>query len=168
MRSQSTALEKLLGGWQLNGLLQLNSGYPLTAVLSSEDVTRNFDEGTPGRPQLVAGFDTNPFLGLQDEWVDEFAFDFPEPGFFGDVGRTTMQGPGYASLDLAVVKNTQITETVNLQFRFEGFNVLNKANFGRIRNVVFKSKNRRRGDFGFVRETKGTERQLQIAMKIIF
>ncbi|HEX3154749.1 MAG TPA: carboxypeptidase-like regulatory domain-containing protein, partial [Candidatus Angelobacter sp.] len=49
---------------------------------------------------------------------------------FGNVGRNSVYGPGFTNMDLALVKNTKISERLNLQLRADAFDVLNHPNYG--------------------------------------
>lgn len=53
-----------------------------------------------------------------------------EAGKFGNAGRNIARGPGFINVDVSAMKNFQLSERVRLQFRAEGFNVANHANFG--------------------------------------
>src|SRR5260221_12489351 len=58
------------------------------------------------------------------------AFSAPAANSFGNLGRNAFYGPGLSNLDLALIKNTKITERVNLQFRADAFDLFNHPNFG--------------------------------------
>ena len=102
---------------------------------------------------------------------------------FGTLGRNAIQGPGYSDLDIAVVKNTSITERLRLQFRLDAFDSLNQVNFNNPSTslptpasgagtafvpaststfgVITAGTRYAPGDFG-------TSRQIQLSMKFIF
>jgi outer membrane receptor protein involved in Fe transport len=124
-----------LGGWQLNGIATLMSGTPFT-VFDSNDVAA---EGTA--PEIT-GFSSqrpnlngNPNNGPRsvNTWLNAGAFQrldlVANAGQFGTEGRNVNQGPGYADWDFAALKNFKLTETKQLQFRAELFDVLNRTNF---------------------------------------
>ena len=52
----------------------------------------------------------------------------PDPGTFGNLPRNFLYGPGFASVDFSVIKNTKITERINAQFRVELYNLFNRIN----------------------------------------
>ena len=58
-------------------------------------------------------------------WFNPQAFAAAAIGTFGSLGRNSLRGPGYVSLDLALFKNIAVTERFRLQLRAESFNVLN-------------------------------------------
>ena len=118
----------LLNGWTLNGLVAIASGQPFT-VFSSADTTGTA-EGEQRANQIG-----NPFAGVSHAfnangvtWINPAAFVDPAPGTFGTSPRNGYYGPGYASVDFSVVKNTKITERISTQFRIEMFNLFNRTN----------------------------------------
>ena len=118
----------LLNGWTLNGLVVFSTGQPFT-VFSSADTTGTA-EGEQRANQIG-----NPFAGVSHAfnangvtWINPAAFMDPAPGTFGTSPRNGYYGPGYASVDFSVVKNTKITERISTQFRIEMFNLFNRTN----------------------------------------
>ena len=61
----------------------------------------------------------------------------PNSGFFGNATRDNLTGPGLATWDFSAIKNTQLREELNLQFRAEIFNLLNRANFNTPNLITF-------------------------------
>jgi hypothetical protein len=57
------------------------------------------------------------------------AFAIPQPGTYGNLGRNALAGPDLAQMDLTLHKQLPVTERVNLEFRAEIYNLLNRANF---------------------------------------
>ena len=119
---------KALGaGWALNWIVSLQSGRPIP-IITSDDTTGRFYFNQ--RPNVVPGVDPilshwNPFTG----YLNPNAFAQPTYGTFGNLGRNSIFGPGYANLDFSVSKNTRLYERLNLQLRAEFFNILNHPNF---------------------------------------
>ncbi|MBI3693928.1 MAG: hypothetical protein HY238_03680 [Acidobacteria bacterium] len=118
----------LIGGWNLTGILTLQSGFPFT-VGSGVDNART---GTGGQRAEVIG---NPYFsgdrsrGEQvAQWLNKAAFAPNALGAFGSQGRNIFRGPGLASLDLGLHKNFKVRERLTTQFRFEAFNALNRPN----------------------------------------
>ena len=137
--------EKLVNGWQLGGIFRGHSGIPFSARLAGDPAnTGHSGRGSRSgqRPDQV-GSTNNPIIGDPRQWFDSSAFAFPQAeggGVLGNLGRNTLIGPGLASFDLILVKNTDlasISEDFNIQFRFEMFNAFNHANFGLPNNQVF-------------------------------
>jgi hypothetical protein len=165
----------LTHGWQINGLVSFHGGQPF-----------NFNAGTqrPGL-NLNTNVASSPFVkhvfsaaagGMS--WVNPLAFCTPGsagcPGttsVFGDIARNAFYGPGFADVDLSVIKNIPITERVRLQLRAEMFNLFNRKNLATGAGSV--------GSNGYVGDTigdfngapglgPGEPFNLQIAGKIIF
>jgi hypothetical protein len=160
----SGALDRVIGGWAIDGIAALQSGYPLT-------VRRAGDPGSMGtdgalRPDIVC----NPAIPRGQQTIERFfntaCFVNPEslvPGDvrFGTAGRATVTGPGLINMDLSVRKVTAITEKVRSEFRAEFFNAPNHPNFGvPVRDI---------GNANFGRVTGTADpRILQFALKILF
>ena len=124
----SSRLKPLLNGWQLSSLVSLHTGQPFT-VFSSSDTT-----GT-GEGEQRANQIGNPYAGISHAfnqngitWINPAAFTDPAAGALGTSPRNGYYGPGYASVDFSVVKNTKITERISTQFRVEMFNLFNRLN----------------------------------------
>ncbi len=79
------------------------------------------------RPDLVPG--VNPYLSNDRLILNPAAFTTPAPGTFGNVPRNFLRGPGFRQFDLVFNKRIKFSESTNLEFRTEIFNVLNHTNF---------------------------------------
>lgn len=125
----------VFGGWSLSGAAIATSGHPFTPLISfnhSRSGVAGATATTVDRPNLKPGYSRNPVIGSPDQWYDPFAFELPQAGFFGNLGRNTLTGPGFASVDLSARKEfplRSIAEPLRLQFRVDFFNTLNHANF---------------------------------------
>jgi hypothetical protein len=91
----------------------------------------------------------------------------------GNLGRNTVIGPGLANLDFSLFKNNRIrriSESFNLQFRAEFFNVFNRANFASPTDnrAVFDQTGTRISSAGLVDSTQTPSRQIQFALKLIW
>jgi hypothetical protein len=157
---------RLTGGWQLNGITTLLSGFPITPQVGSNR-SGDGDTRNPDRPSLNPGF-TGPVIeGTPNQWFNPSAFVLPPAGTFGNAGRGILTGPGLANLDLSLFKNIPVTEQVNLQIRAEFFNALNRANFGTPNAIVF-SNGLPSSTAGLITSTATTSRQIQFGMKLTF
>jgi hypothetical protein len=118
----------LLNGWALSSLVSLHTGQPFT-VFSSTDTTGT-GEGEQRADQIAPAFAgvSHAFSASGVTWINAAAFVNPAPGTLGTSPRNGYYGPGYASTDFSVVKNTKITERINTQFRIEMFNLFNRIN----------------------------------------
>lgn len=124
-----------LGGWQLDGIATLMSGTPFT-VFDSNDVSAQGSAPeitgfSAQRPNLVGNPNHGPHA--VHAWLNTSAFQRLDPianaGQFGTEGRNVNIGPGYADWDFAALKNISVTESKQIQFRAELFNILNRTNF---------------------------------------
>jgi hypothetical protein len=120
-------MNRVIGGWQVNGILTLQSGYPITVRRSGDPLGIATDGAV--RPDMTC----NPNLPAGEQTINRFfrtdCFSAPSDRF-GNAGRSTVIGPGINNWDMAVFKNFMITEQVRLQFRSEFFNAFNHANWG--------------------------------------
>jgi len=88
----------------------------------------------------------------------------------GNGGRNEVYGPGLMNLDFSVLKDNKITESVNLQFRAEFFNVLNHSNFNSpiANSTLFDQTGASVGGAGALDSTSTSNREIQFALKVIF
>jgi len=162
----NSALSRLVSGWQVSEITTLLSGYPFTPQIGAN---RSADQNTrnPDRPSLKPSFTGPVVLGTQTRWFDANAFVQPTAGTWGNLGRGVFHGPGLANVDLALLKNTPISERTSLQFRTEFFNAFNHTNLGTPNAIVF-SGNAANPSAGLITSTATPSRQIQFAMKVIF
>ncbi len=176
---------KLLGGWEVSGIVTLNSGLP-TSASSFFDRAAGLAASifTPVRPELVAGRSNNPTSGVSvgclgvpagqklgdpARWFDPCSFEVQPAGFFGNAGRNTIIGPGLTNFDISFVKNTRWGESNNMQFRAEFFNIFNHPNFFEPNPNVFASpSNFHLPIAGRITTTANTSRQIQFGLKFTF
>ncbi len=159
-------LGKLVGGWQLNGITTLLSGFPFTPQIganrSGDGNTRN-----PDRPDVNPSFSGPVLSKKQSQWFNPAAFSMPIARTWGNLGRGTLRGPGHETVDLSLIKNTPLTERVALQFRAEFFNTLNHTNFGPPNSIVFAGTGIS-PSAGLITTTATTSRQIQLGLKLIY
>jgi hypothetical protein len=108
-------------------------------------------------------------LGNPAQWFNPAAFLAPpnNSGFYGNLGRDTLIGPGLASWDLSFLKSTRVTERTSLQFRAELFNVLNRANFNTPNAIVFTPPGVS-PTAGVITSTATSSRQVQFGIKLLW
>lgn len=156
-------------GWQWNTIATVASGNPFSVVVGFDRARARFQAGTsPQRPDLAPGASNNPILGGPDQYFDPSAFLLPEAGFFGNLGRNTLIGPGLANVDVSLNKRFAITDRAALQFRVEAFNVLNHANFAIPSARTVFSSSGPVGSAGRITSTATASRQLQLGLKLTF
>jgi hypothetical protein len=161
--------EWLTAGWQLNAISSLASGNPFSVVVGFDQARARFQAGTsPQRPDLAPGSSINPILGGPSKYYDPNAFALPVAGFYGNLGRNTLIGPGLISFDLAANKTFRIREGFTLQFRTEVFNAFNHPNFSIPSQRTVFSSTGRVGSAGLITSTRTSSRQLQFGLKLQF
>jgi len=164
----------LISGWSLSSIVTLQSDFPLTPQLSYNP-SNNGDTRNPVRPFVNPNFSSPIVLGGANRWFNPAAFIAPPSasGFYGNAGRDTIRGPGLATWDFSVLKNTPIHERVQLQFRAEIFNILNRANFNTPNLIVFTPPTATNptglsGTAGAITSTSTTARQVQFGLKLLW
>jgi len=165
---------KLIGGWSVAGIFTAQSGFPFTPQLSYNP-SNNGDTRNPVRPFLNPIFSGPVILGHPNQWFNPAAFIAPPSasGFYGNAGRDTYIGPGLATWDFSVLKETAIRERLSLQFRAEMFNLLNRANFNTPNLIVFTPPTATNatglsGTAGAITSTATSSRQIQLALKLLW
>jgi len=163
----------LLSGWRITGLYTRTTG---TAVTPFTGFDRSgLGGGADARPNLVPGASPNPILGGPNQYFNPAAFSLQPLGTLGNLGRSTLSGPGYSNLDMAVFKNTpvkRVSEVFNIQLRAEFFNLPNHPNWGQPNQNVFNNGVGPNGtlnpNVGRITSIVGTSRQIQLGIRIGF
>ncbi|MCP5117081.1 MAG: hypothetical protein GY953_40165, partial [bacterium] len=155
-------MDAILGGWQLNGILSLNSGYPLRMTTSntSQSFSSTLRPNNNGQSAKLSG----RIQGRLDEYFNTGVFSQPEPYTFGNTGRylPDVRRPRVSNWDFSLFKNFNVTEKMALQFRAEFFNFTNSPNFG-TPNMSFNS-----NQFGRITSQSNIPRQTQLGLKLLF
>jgi len=125
------AVDRLVGGWGVNGITTFQSGNPLSMAMA---VNTTNSQGGGQRPNSTGSSakTTGAAQGRLNRWFNATAFT-PAPAFqFGNVARslTDVRSHGIANYNFSIFKNTQINERFGLQFRTEIFNLFNRVQFG--------------------------------------
>jgi len=156
------ALNTILGGWQVNTITAIQGGEPVIVRGASNNLADR-----PNSTGQSAKLD-NP---TRTKWFDTSVFVNPPNYTYGNVGRVLpdVRTPGVVNIDFSLIKNTHLTERINLQLRGEAFNIANHVNLG-LPNASFSP-----GPLGTnVSSTFGTvtsarsPRSIQFAAKFIF
>jgi hypothetical protein len=160
----SSLADKLLGGWQLNGITTMSTGQYRTVGLGLDYLL--VGSFSTSRPDIIG----DPTAGrvLPERYLNAAAFDFPRDAAGnqvrrqGNAGRNMFSMPGIHNWDLGVFKNTRFHERLNLQFRWEMFNAFNRTHFG-APNLSSTSPN-----FGRIGGTLINPRRMQFGLKLIY
>jgi len=131
--SGSRLLDEAVGGWELAGIVILQSGNPFTLTSTQN----NYSLAGSEYPNRVPGVD--PYAGghSRANWFNLAAFSQPAPGTFGDLRRNFLNGPGINKFDLSAGKTFTIPyrEGIGVEFRADAVNVFNHASFGTPGNI---------------------------------
>jgi hypothetical protein len=173
----SGAAGAVLSGWRVSAIATYRSGYPLT-VFVQNNRSRSLWQPSLGpgigrdRPSYAPGFSAdNAVTGNPEQWFNPQAFVLQPAGTFGNVGRGDLVGPDLRTVDLAFAKDVRPTGGTGLEFRVEVFNVFNRANFGVPSLVAFAGAADGEavlGNFGRIRNTVTSARQLQLGVRFRF
>jgi hypothetical protein len=146
------------------------------------------------RPNLIPG--VSPYLNNDRNLLNPAAFAIPAPGTFGDLPRNALRGPNFKQFDLVLNKRFALTESTNIEFRTEIFNIFNFTNFavpsstlnnalptistagvlspGSLQPGNAYNQTQASPQFGLLRQTVertvglGTNRQIQFALRLNF
>jgi hypothetical protein len=177
---------RLATGWKLSGFLQTQSGTPFT-IFSPETTVGTAGQYNDvrlgsagmyrlafGRPSVCGSLDD---LKRQGSDPTESYFNpsvlcsplslaggYPNNRGFGNLGRNTLRAPGQRRLDMALSKSTRIREGLNVETRWDVFNVFNNVNFATPNSVIGDGGT----DFGKITDTVGGPRVMQFALKLTF
>jgi len=150
----------VLGGWQVSGVLEVDSGTPLFITASSSQLNA---PGTTQVPNLVAPFNRLHSIGAGRQWFDRNSFAAPVGAVLGNLGKNVFSGPGFATFDSTLSREIPLREQLSLQLRADGFNALNHPTFA---NPVVDSTS---SSFGQVLTTANSgPRTLQFAATLRF
>ncbi len=154
LNDRSGAVDRLVGGWQLGGILRVNTGTPLTIVdprgtlnrvgrAANQTAVTNLTNDQIS--DLIGVFNQNGIVYyinpsvINSDGRGAAAFGQPAfpgqvffdngPGQFGTLARSTINGPMFTELDMSLTKSIRINERMRFQIRADAFNVLNHTNF---------------------------------------
>lgn len=126
-RLESGVANWLAGGWQIGAIVALYTGLPVTHSIN----VNNQNMGGAARGDWVRNPNLPSSERTIDRWFDLTAFAVNVPGTIGNAGRNLIWGPGTRNLDLMLSRQFKMPwEGHLIQFRAEGFNATNTANFG--------------------------------------
>ena len=146
----------IAGGWEVSGILSLQSGRPFTALVGRDNANVL---ATVDRPNVVG--DANDGPRTVQKWFNTDAFKLAPAGTFGNEGRNNIIAPSFKNLDMVVSRAFQIHESLSLQFRVEAFNTFNHPNLDAPVQTFDNPA------FGSVQQAEAA-RQLQFGLKIRF
>ena len=187
--------EKVLGGWALGGIVTVSSGAPFTVLIGGDSLgqkstgSHNYpdraalagcsDPVNPGNPNnylklncFIPPIAPASFAAVCQPAAASVAAAIPNTcmNLFGNLGRNSIFGPGLSDWDFSATKDTYITESINIQFRAEFFNIFNHANFqSPLSNATVLNQNGTpTAGAGVITATTTTSRQIQFGLKLIW
>lgn len=190
--------ERILGGWEFGGVIVASTGSPFTVLIAGDPLGQNSTDAFAFASRVSGPGCGNPVTGKVDGYINvncfsvplvpasfagpcQLALDkngIPVPGtcmnLFGNAGRNTVVGPGLVNVDFSAFKNNyipKISETFNIQFRAEFFNILNHPNFQSPvkHNAIFNQDGSPvTSGAGAINSTTTTSRQIQFGLKVIW
>lgn len=165
LRDAHPVVDAVLGGWQLNGILVLQTGTPVVITQNQN----NTGLGSSGQRPNNNGQSASLTGGTTDErlqrWFDTSVFTIAPAFTFGNVPRTLpdVRNPGQRNVDLSVFKNFPFRENrFALQLRAEAFNAFNTPQFAAPNAQLGNS------SFGIISGLAVAPRQVQLALKFIY
>ena len=163
-----------VSGWVVNSIVEIQSGFPFTPQLSYNPAN-NGDTRNPVRPFLNPAFSGPVVTGNPNQWFNPNAFFSPpsNSGFYGNLGRDTYIGSGAGNPDFSVFKDTlRVNERMNVEFRAELFNILNRTNFNTPNLITYvleappnTTVPEQSPTAGQITSTSTTSRQIQFGLK---
>ena len=153
-------LLRLAGGWQVNGIVTVQSGMPF-AISQATNFNAFAGFGTQ-RPTISGTASLPASQRTPAHFINTAAFSVTPQFKLGNASRDPARGPAYRDLDIALVKVTAVTERVNLELRGELFNVMNTPAFAQPNGTVGTTA------FGSISSTSSDPRVAQIAGRLRF
>jgi hypothetical protein len=163
----SGGLGRIFEGMQFSGITTAQTGFPFE-IRCPLDTQRTGIEAWCDQVGNPFGPGLNSQPGLKTYFTNTAAFAIPNFGGPGNIGRNQFHGPGYVNFDMDFSKKTKLTERVDLEFRFECYNIFNHPHFQQPDNLITDS------TFGLISATVGrpdattSARQMQVALKLNF
>jgi hypothetical protein len=156
LNTENPVLSRIIGGWQLNGIYTYQSGAPIEFTNGNFSFNGSFSDialDNPTRERWLntgAGFNRNSAQAL-----DRFVRTFPR-------WISSVRGHRLSNVDFSIIKNTVITERVNVQFRAEALNAFNSPNFSN------PEANPTSANFGVVTNVSNYARRIQLGARVVF
>ncbi len=164
LANSNAVVSRLVGGWQVSGIWSLQSGFPLrfqNAIFYGDPSTivRDIGDRTPNSWFNITGFETASGKQLQSTQLRWWPFRF-----------SNLRRQRQNNVDLAVVKDTMITEGKMIQFRAEALNAFNHPYFPSPNMTVTTAQSANAAGFGQINASTQDNyaRRLQLSIRFIF
>ena len=156
--NQGGIADWVIGGWQTNGILIMQTGLPFTVG----DAAANTGGAGGSRPDAVRDATLPSDQRSLQRWFDTTAFSTPAIYTYGNLARNSLFGPGRWNFDMSLFKEFPIRERMTMQVRAESFNLFNHPQFGQPNGTINAP------GAGSITSTVGNPRQLQVALRAVF
>jgi Carboxypeptidase regulatory-like domain len=125
--SENRLLRTAVGGWELSGIVTMESGAPLNITVNGT-TAGSVVQNAASRPDLTGAIS---YPHTANEWFNPAAFSMPAAGSFGNLGHDALRGPGRDNWNLALFKSFVFSQErgSRLELRFESFNTWNHTQF---------------------------------------
>jgi len=171
LRGAHGVVDRIVGGWELAGVLLFQTGPFLTIINNSADPSGTgapLINGDGGRVDILSR--VSPYAASQspNQWFNPAAFRIPANniGRFGDMAIGSVNGPGTQAVAMSLIKGIVFTETVRLQIGAQAANLFNHTNYA-IPNAVFGT-----SPFGTITDVQSAEgagpRTIQLTARLVF
>jgi hypothetical protein len=157
-KNSNRAMKATLGGWELSGIVTMETGIPLNITLGGSQGSNGLAQGT-NRPDKVGDI---AYPDTVSQWFNPAAFAKPAVGAWGNLEHNALRQPGRNNWNLSLFKNFVFDERGDrLEFRAESFNTWNHTQFHNVSSSYSSS------NFGAVTST-WDPRVFQLGMKLVF
>jgi hypothetical protein len=148
----------ILGGWQLSGVVAVQTGLPITPILGYDPT----NTGATARPNVIAGAALYPVNQGPTDWFNSAAFVAPSAYTYSNAGRNIIRGPGLHNSDIGLQRSVAIGERVMVQFTAQVFNIFNTPQFNLPGNTIGTATT------GVITTVATPERQFQLGLHLAF
>lgn len=162
--NQKSVLGKLLGGWNLSGISNIQSGAPVTVTNGQNRAIDGTGCSGSHHPDLLSANYTREHTSRADMITNFFnvsAFQLPALGRYGTSARGLFSGPANVTTDFAILKDFAVREEMRFQLRVEGYNIFNQVNFS---NPIAQMANARNGQI----TGSAAGRTMQMGLKFLW
>ena len=153
LRQANAIVRNAAGGWQISGVIRLQTG-PYSTVTGATSTTTRRADYVGGPIYTQSGQNVN-------NWLNRAAFATAANGAWGNSGINIIEAPGLQSYDLSLAKHFALTERINLRFQADFYNATNTANFSGLNTTITSS------SYGTM-SSAYPPRQIQLALKLAF
>lgn len=150
---------KILSNWQVSGIFSAIHGQPFSLTASGASLNAKFQRQTPNQTGAATKLGG---VGTGQPFYDPTVFAPVTTVAYGNVGRTTLYGPGSVNMDFSLFRTFKLTERFGLQFRSDAANFFNAPHFNN------PNGSRSSGNFLTITSAKNDERQLRFGLRMSF